>query len=230
MGLPIAGDLETAVCAADKICCATMVTSPVIKGAWLQPSQHLDLIGGYTPAMRKLGELTKPLSLGDTVLIAHEGDDYVARSRLLVERLAPDGISFARLSMRRGGAGPRPDERSVDPNDYARGVLTLRRACRPNYSSCLLERVVAASLDIQTAGNGIVVLGEYLGPTPSKRSPARRSRNREPFFLVRQQLPRRRASERLFRRPAVAPDGQRSLSGCGRSAPNVYAGSCRSPP
>ncbi|MEJ6403079.1 ornithine cyclodeaminase family protein [Yoonia sp. 2307UL14-13] len=49
----IADDLETAVRAADIITCATMATDPVIKGAWLRPGQHLDLIGAYRPDMRE---------------------------------------------------------------------------------------------------------------------------------------------------------------------------------
>lgn len=53
MGLPVADDLETAVRKADIICCATMAKAPLVKGDWLQPGQHLDLIGAYTPAMRE---------------------------------------------------------------------------------------------------------------------------------------------------------------------------------
>jgi ornithine cyclodeaminase len=56
MGLPVADDLETAVKAADGICCATMSTAPLIRGEWLQPGQHLDLIGAYTPAMREVDD------------------------------------------------------------------------------------------------------------------------------------------------------------------------------
>jgi ornithine cyclodeaminase len=56
MGLPVADDLEAAVKAADIICCATMATAPLIKGDWLQPGQHLDLIGAYTPAMREVDD------------------------------------------------------------------------------------------------------------------------------------------------------------------------------
>jgi len=48
-----APDLEAAVRAADVISCATMTTEPLIRGAWLAPGQHLDLVGGYTPAMRE---------------------------------------------------------------------------------------------------------------------------------------------------------------------------------
>ncbi|MDZ4086940.1 MAG: ornithine cyclodeaminase [Tabrizicola sp.] len=56
MGLPVADDLEAAVRKADVICSATMATSPLIKGDWLQPGQHLDLIGAYKPGMREVDD------------------------------------------------------------------------------------------------------------------------------------------------------------------------------
>ena len=49
-------DLATAVQAADIICTATMSTQPLIKGAWLRPGQHLDLIGAYRPDMREVDD------------------------------------------------------------------------------------------------------------------------------------------------------------------------------
>jgi ornithine cyclodeaminase len=52
-GMDVADDLEVAVRGADIITCATMATDPVIKGAWLRPGQHLDLIGAYRPDMRE---------------------------------------------------------------------------------------------------------------------------------------------------------------------------------
>jgi len=52
----IADDLETAVNAADIITCATMSTTPVIKGDWLRPGQHVDLIGAYRPDMREVDD------------------------------------------------------------------------------------------------------------------------------------------------------------------------------
>jgi ornithine cyclodeaminase len=56
MGLPVADDLEAAVKAADVICTATMATEPLIRGDWLQPGQHLDLIGAYKPEMREVDD------------------------------------------------------------------------------------------------------------------------------------------------------------------------------
>ncbi|NRB20546.1 MAG: NAD(P)-binding domain-containing protein [Rhodobacteraceae bacterium] len=52
-GTQVAPDLETAVRAADIIVTATMSSTPVIKGDWLRPGQHLNLIGAYRPDMRE---------------------------------------------------------------------------------------------------------------------------------------------------------------------------------
>ena len=49
----VADDLKTAVRGADIISAATMTTAPLIRGEWLQPGQHIDLIGAYTPDMRE---------------------------------------------------------------------------------------------------------------------------------------------------------------------------------
>jgi ornithine cyclodeaminase len=56
MGVAVADDLEAAVRSADVICTATMANEPLIKGDWLQPGQHLDLIGAYKPGMREVDD------------------------------------------------------------------------------------------------------------------------------------------------------------------------------
>ena len=66
-GMAVATDLEAAVGAADVIVTATMASQPVIKGAWLRPGQHLDLIGAYRPDMREVD------------------DDAMARARVFVD-------------------------------------------------------------------------------------------------------------------------------------------------
>lgn len=45
--------LDEAVARADIISCATPSTAPIIRGEWLRPGAHLDLIGSFTPAMRE---------------------------------------------------------------------------------------------------------------------------------------------------------------------------------
>lgn len=49
----VTDDLEEAVCEADIVSCATLSTTPVIKGAWLKKGAHVDLVGGFTPKMRE---------------------------------------------------------------------------------------------------------------------------------------------------------------------------------
>lgn len=49
----VADDLERAVREADIVSCATSSTSPLVKGVWLKPGAHLDLVGGFTPEMRE---------------------------------------------------------------------------------------------------------------------------------------------------------------------------------
>lgn len=46
-------DLEDGFARADIITSATMTTQPFIRGDWLRPGQHLDLIGAYRPDMRE---------------------------------------------------------------------------------------------------------------------------------------------------------------------------------
>jgi ornithine cyclodeaminase len=60
-------DLEAAVQGAHIISAATMTLEPLIKGAWLQPGQHLDLVGGFRPNMREAD------------------DDAVSRARVFVD-------------------------------------------------------------------------------------------------------------------------------------------------
>jgi ornithine cyclodeaminase len=46
-------DLAPAVAEADIVSCATLATEPLVRGAWLRPGAHVDLIGGYLPTMRE---------------------------------------------------------------------------------------------------------------------------------------------------------------------------------
>ncbi|MBM7070090.1 ornithine cyclodeaminase family protein [Actibacterium sp. 188UL27-1] len=69
-GIWVEPSLPEAVAQADIITCATMSTDPVIRGEWLQPGQHVDLIGAYRPDMREAD------------------DDVLRRGRLFVDSRA----------------------------------------------------------------------------------------------------------------------------------------------
>lgn len=49
----VAEDLESAVRAADTISCATLSREPLVRGDWLGPGTHLDLVGAFTPEMHE---------------------------------------------------------------------------------------------------------------------------------------------------------------------------------
>jgi ornithine cyclodeaminase/alanine dehydrogenase-like protein (mu-crystallin family) len=49
----VAPDIAHAARSADIIACATLASSPVVFGAWLQPGSHLDLIGSFNAQMRE---------------------------------------------------------------------------------------------------------------------------------------------------------------------------------
>lgn len=49
-------DLEQAARGAHIISCATLATDPLIDGAWLQPGQHVDLVGAFKPTMREVDD------------------------------------------------------------------------------------------------------------------------------------------------------------------------------
>lgn len=52
-GVDVADELADAVQATDIVSCATMSKSPVIHGEWLQPGQHVDLIGAFDASRRE---------------------------------------------------------------------------------------------------------------------------------------------------------------------------------
>lgn len=66
----VAEDLEAAARQADIISCATLSRAPLIRGAWLKPGSHLDLIGAFNKDMRE------------------SDDDAVQRARLFVDTRA----------------------------------------------------------------------------------------------------------------------------------------------
>jgi len=102
-------DLEQAVRAADIVACATMSTEPVLLGDWLQPGQHVDLIGAYRPDMREVDDtaLTRARIFVDSrdTTLGHIGelkiplaDGVIAPSDILADFYDIAAGSFTRQS------------------------------------------------------------------------------------------------------------------------------------
>jgi ornithine cyclodeaminase len=111
-GTQVTTDLPTAVSQADIIACATSGTAPVLRGDWLRPGQHVDLIGAYRPDMREaddtalqranifvdsrdttlhhIGEIALPLSSGAITQNDIRADFYELRAFTR----APDDITL----------------------------------------------------------------------------------------------------------------------------------------
>ena len=53
LSVEVVSDLAAAVARADILSCATMASTPIVKGAWLTPGVHLDLVGAYRPETRE---------------------------------------------------------------------------------------------------------------------------------------------------------------------------------
>jgi ornithine cyclodeaminase/alanine dehydrogenase-like protein (mu-crystallin family) len=75
----VVSDLEPAVRAADIVSAATLATVPIIRGEWLRPGTHVDLIGGFTPAMREADDeaVRRSSVYIDTREALHEAGDLV---------------------------------------------------------------------------------------------------------------------------------------------------------
>jgi ornithine cyclodeaminase len=89
-------DLEPAVRGAEIIACTTMATTPYLKGAWLSPGTHLDLIGAYRPDMREVDDtaLTRARIFCDSraTTVAHIGEfrDPIARGVMAESDIVAD--------------------------------------------------------------------------------------------------------------------------------------------
>jgi ornithine cyclodeaminase len=68
-------DLEAAARQADIVSAATLATAPLIRGEWLRPGTHVDLIGGFTPAMREADD--EALRRSSVYIDTHEAGDLV---------------------------------------------------------------------------------------------------------------------------------------------------------
>ena len=108
-----ADDLPKAAEKADIISCATMSHEPVIRGDWISPNTHIDLIGAFTPEMREADD--KILQIGEIFVdyrkttIGHIGEFTIPMSKGIIDE---EDISADFYDIK-SGRFARPTEASV---------------------------------------------------------------------------------------------------------------------
>lgn len=104
-------DLEQAVHSADIVSCATLSSEPLIRGEWLKPGSHVDLVGAFKPTMRESDDnaIRRSSVFVDTYVGAsHEGGDIAIPLKQGV--LKPEDI---RAELRELVTGARPGRTSI---------------------------------------------------------------------------------------------------------------------
>lgn len=131
-------DLEAAVRSADIISCGTLSSTPLIKGEWLKPGAHLDLVGGFKPDMRETD------------------DAAIRRAEVFVDTRAG--------AMKEAGDIVQPLKSGVLTEDAIRAELSeLVRGTRPgrtNDNDITLFKSVGAALEDLA---GAILAYEYAG-------------------------------------------------------------------
>jgi ornithine cyclodeaminase len=127
-------DLQAAVEAADVVSAATLSTAPLIRGAWLQPGQHVDLVGAFNMTMREADDLAlqRARVFVDTPSALEEGGDVAQAIRS--GALAKSAVVADLAALARGAPGRGADDeitlfKSVGASieDLAAAQLVWRR-------------------------------------------------------------------------------------------------------
>jgi ornithine cyclodeaminase len=112
--IDVCDDLEAGVAWADIVSCATLSQTPLIGGRWLQPGQHLDLIGAFRPNMREADDL----AMTRAAIYVDTRAGAMAEAGELVQTLAagvikPSDIKGELSELVRGTAPARTDPSAI---------------------------------------------------------------------------------------------------------------------
>jgi ornithine cyclodeaminase len=133
-------DLQEAIRSAHIISCATTATEPLVRGAWLAPGTHLDLVGGFTRTMREADDaaIAAARITVDTYsgALAEAGDLVVPLERGVIQR---EHIVAELAELARGERAGRTDAAQI----------TLFKSV-----GSALEDLVAAELVLARAAGG----------------------------------------------------------------------------
>ncbi len=129
--------LEDGVRGADIVSCATLSEAPLVAGAWLEPGQHLDLVGAFSMRMREADDaaLKRARIFIDTGAATSEGGDVaLALKSGAITRadIAGDLAALARGAPGRLAADEITLFKSVGASieDLAAAMLVWKRAGR----------------------------------------------------------------------------------------------------
>ncbi|MDH6230714.1 ornithine cyclodeaminase/alanine dehydrogenase-like protein (mu-crystallin family) [Mesorhizobium soli] len=123
-------DLDAAVAEADIVSCATISTTPLVKGALLKPGAHLDLVGAFTPEMRE------------------SDDDAVRRARVYVDTRAGALKEAGDIVQPLASGILRHEDIVADLHELARG----QKPGRGSANEITLFKSVGAALEDLAAG------------------------------------------------------------------------------
>lgn len=133
----VARDIEHTIEAADIVSCATLAHEPLVRGAWLKKGQHLDLVGGFTPAMREAD------------------DEAVARARVFVDTRQGAGKEAGDIVQPLASGALKPDGIVADLFELCRGERRGRQGAADitlfKSVGTALEDLAAAELVAESA-------------------------------------------------------------------------------
>jgi alanine dehydrogenase len=131
----VVDDLEAAIPEADIVSCATMSQEALVRGAWLRPGTHVDLVGAFRPDMRESDDevMRRGIVFVDTMAgaMAEAGDilQPVASGALRQEAIVADLAKLCR--------GQHPGRRGASE-------ITVFKSC-----GAALEDLAAARLVVE---------------------------------------------------------------------------------
>lgn len=134
----VADDLERAVAQADIVSCATLTQTPLLRGRWLRPGQHVDLVGAFNLHMREADDeaLRRARVFVDTPAALREGGDVAVALRdgaIEPAHVVGDLAALCRGEAGRGDADEITLFKSVGAavEDLAAAILVYRRLVAP---------------------------------------------------------------------------------------------------
>lgn len=142
VAVSISANLASAVDTADIISCATLSTEPLIKGDWFLAGKHLDLVGGFTPAMREADDTAIRRAVCDGMVYVDTRAGAMKEAGDIVQPLANEIL--------------KPEQITGDLFDLCRGTV----AGRTDYGANSLFKSVGTALEDLAAAK---LVAERLG-------------------------------------------------------------------